>query len=430
MRHVLQMTLAGTIGLVSIFAVDILNLFYISLLGEQELTAAIGYASTVMFFTISLSIGFSIAATAVVSKALGAGDVIKAKSDAGSTLIFIVCINTLVAIILFPLLGPILSLLGANGRSHEAALDFLQIVTFAIPLMGFGMCCSGLLRASGDGRRAMYVTLGAGIAAAIFDPILILYLELGVRGAAISTALTRVTLVFSGLYGVWFVHKMIAMPNRQQIIRLIRPYLIIAIPAMLTQIAVPFSNAYMTAIMSAFGDGAVTGWTVIGRLVPLAFVAVFTLSAAVGPILGQNLGARLFERINATMWNSLLFAFVYTMIVWAALAIFRDEIIQLFGLTGEASDLVRFFCLIIGGTYLFQGGLFVANAAFNNLGYPFFSTFFNWGRATAGTIPFAWAGSYWGPNGALAGFGIGGILFGVTAVFVCFRVIKKLPAKL
>ncbi|GAI86008.1 unnamed protein product, partial [marine sediment metagenome] len=278
------MTMAGAIGLVSIFAVDVLNLFYISMLGEQELTAAVGYASTIMFFTVSISIGFTIAATAIVSKALGAGNFENAKTDAGATLIYIVAINTLTALILYPLIGPVLDLLGASGRTHAVALDFLQIVTFAIPLMGFGMCCSGLLRAKGDARRAMYVTLSAGIAAAIFDPILIIYMELGVRGAAIATTFTRVVLVFAGLYGVWAIHKMIAMPNRQQLIRLLRPYLMIAIPAMLTQVATPFSNGYMTAVMSDFGDGAVAGWTIIGRLVPLAFVAIFTLSAAVGPI--------------------------------------------------------------------------------------------------------------------------------------------------
>ena len=429
MRHVITMTMAGAVGLISIFAVDLLNLFYISLLGQQELTAAVGYASTIMFLTVSLSIGFTIAGTAIVSKTLGAGDGEKARYDAGATLVYIFFINCLSAILLFPLLGPILTLLGAVGRTHAVALDFMQIVTFAIPLMGIGMGCSGLLRARGDGKRAMYVTLSAGFVAALIDPLLIVYLDLGVRGAAISTVFTRVALCVSGLYGVLVIHKMIAVPNLRQLSALLRPYLIIAIPAMLTQIATPFSNAYMTSVMSEFGDGAVTGWTIIGRLVPLAFVAIFTMSAAVGPILGQNLGAKLFDRINSTMWDCLRFAFVYTLIVWALLAIFAGNIISLFGASEDAADLVRFFSLIIGGTYVFQGGLFVANAAFNNLGYPILSTVFNWGRATLGTIPFALVGSRWGPNGAMAGYGIGGILFGVGAIIVCFVVIRKLEEK-
>jgi Na+-driven multidrug efflux pump len=302
-------------------------------------------------------------------------------------------------------------------------------VAFSIPLLGVGMCCSGLLRATGDAKRAMFVTLSAGITAAIFDPIFIIYLDLGIRGAAITTFITRIVLTLIGLYGIVYVHKMIAIPSRSQLLKLIKPFLVIAIPAVLTQIATPFSNAYMTAMMSEFGDGAVAGWAIIGRLVPLAFVAIFTLSAAVGPILGQNLGAKRYDRINSTMWDSLKFALIYTLFTWSLLAIFADQIIFIFDATDEAASLVKFFSLVIGGTYLFQAGLFVANAAFNNLGYPLLATFFNWGRATLGTIPFAWVGSYWGPNGALAGFGIGGILFGVTAILVCFRVIRRLPEK-
>ena len=115
------------------------------------------------------------------------------------------------------------------------------------------------------------------------------------------------------------------------------------------------------------------------------------------------------------------------MIVWALLALSADQIILIFGAVDEAADLVKLFSILIGGTYLFQGGLFVANAAFNNLGYPLLSTLFNWGRATIGTIPFAWAGSFWGPNGALIGFGSGGVIFGIAAVLVCFGVIRRLP---
>ena len=429
LRHVITMTLAGAIGLVSVFAVDVLNLFYISTLGDQALTAAVGYASTIMFFTVSTSIGFTISATALVSKALGTGNLQDARIKAGSTLIYVVSLNGLFAIALYPLLPTILTLLGATGKSHEVALDFMQIVAFSIPLLGMGMCSSGLLRATGDAKRAMFVTLSAGITAAIFDPIFIIYLDLGIRGAAITTVITRIVLALIGLYGIGYVHKMLAIPCRSQLLKLIKPFRVIAIPAVLTQIATPFSNAYMTSVMSEFGDGAVAGWAIIGRLVPLAFVAIFTLSAAVGPILGQNLGAKRYDRISSTMWDSLKFALVYTLFTWSLLAIFADQIIFIFEAKNDAAALVKFFSLVIGGTYLFQAGLFVANAAFNNLGYPLLSTFFNWGRATLGTIPFAWAGSFWGPNGALAGFGIGGILFGVTAILVCFRVIRQLPEK-
>ena len=117
-----------------------------------------------------------------------------------------------------------MTLLGTNGKTHEVALDFMQIITFSIPLMGIGMCRSGLLRAIGDAKRAMWVTLSAGITAAIFDPVLIIYLDLGIRGAAITTFINRIVLALIGLYGIVYIHKMVAIPNRSKLLKLISPF--------------------------------------------------------------------------------------------------------------------------------------------------------------------------------------------------------------
>ena len=68
----------------------------------------------------------------------------------------------------------------------------------------------------------------------------------------------------------------------------------------------------------------------------------------------------------------------------------------------------------------------VANAAFNNLGAPLLATVFNWGRATIGTIPFAYAGAALaGAKGALLGQALGAICFGIAAVFWAYRLIAK-----
>ena len=51
---------------------DFVTLLYVSMLDDERLTAAVGYAWTIQFFTISVGIGFAIAATAMVSRSLGA----------------------------------------------------------------------------------------------------------------------------------------------------------------------------------------------------------------------------------------------------------------------------------------------------------------------------------------------------------------------
>ena len=87
MRHVVVMTLTSSAGLLALFFVDAINLFYISLLGVTELAAAIGFAGTIQFFMISVSIGLLIAGSANVSRAVGAGDDAGARRLATSSLL-------------------------------------------------------------------------------------------------------------------------------------------------------------------------------------------------------------------------------------------------------------------------------------------------------------------------------------------------------
>ncbi len=278
MRHVLVMSSTGAAGLLAIFFVDLANLFYISLLGQQELAAAVGYASSLMFFNISFSIGLTVAASALTGRAFGARDVRAAHRTGAASLIYTLIANVVLVALLFPFISPAMSALGATGRTHEIAVHFMQIVLPSTPMMALGMCAAGLLRARGDARRAMYVTLSSGLSAAIIDPLLIFGLDLGITGAAIAVVMVRFMFMAVGFHGTWIVHKMLEMPSRAVMLTTLRPFLAIAGPAVLTQIATPVGNAYVTSVIAGFGDDAVAGWAIIGRVTPLAFAAIFSLS--------------------------------------------------------------------------------------------------------------------------------------------------------
>lgn len=427
LRHVAVMTATGSLGLVAVFFVDALNLFYISLLGQRELAAAIGFAGTFQFFLISVSIGLAIATTAIVSRALGRGDRAGAASLAGAALAFTGLASAGLVALVFPFIDALVGMLGATGETRAIAVHFLRIVLPSMPLITLGMGASGILRATGDARRAMNVTLGAAAAAAVLDPLLIFGAGLGVTGAAISTVLSRTLLLAIGLWGAIAVHDLVALPSGRSLRATALPFFGIGLPAIATQLATPFGNAYVTAQIAAFGDDAVAGWAVIGRILPVAFGAIFALSGSVGPIVGQNVGAGRYDRVRATIRDSLRLTLVYVLVVWALLALFRAEIAALFGAAGEARALIVFFCLVAAGSFLFNGALFVANAAFNNLGYATYSTLFNWGRATLGVIPFVWVGAQlFGAIGVIAGWGLGAVVFGVAAVVTCLRLLARL----
>ncbi|WP_428032345.1 MATE family efflux transporter [Ancylobacter sp.] len=427
MRHVATMTAAGSIGLVAVFVVDLLNLFYISLLGEEELAAAIGYAGTVMFFTTSVGIGVMIGGSALVSRAIGGGRIDNGRRLSTSSLIYMALATGLMTAIMLPLLGPMLALLGATGRTLELARSFLLIVLPSTPLLGIGMAASGTLRGIGDARRSMWVTLSGGLATAVLDPVLILGLGLGVEGAAIATVIARVVMAAYGLNAVIRIHKLASRPSLAGFLADLGPLSAIAVPAILTNIATPVGNAYVTHALAPHGDASVAAWAVIGRLIPVAFGPLFALTGAIGPVIGQNVGAGRYDRVRQTVRDSLTLTVGYVLGVWLLLALARQPIAGVFGLSQEGVALVEFFCLYAAGAYVFFGALFVANAAFNNLGAPLLSTLFNWGRATLGTIPFVWLGGRWyGVEGVIAGQALGSVAFGVAALICAFAVVRRL----
>ena len=427
MRHVVVMTTTSSVGLVSVFFVDALNLFYISMLGQQELAAAIGYASTLLFFSIGISLGISIAASAMVAKALGAEDIDRARSLTASCLIYLTIASLCLVMFLLPARFWLLALLGAEGETLTKAAHFLLIVIPSIPLLSLGMCLGALLRSKGDARRSMFVTLGGAIAVFILDPIFIFALDLGLTGAAIATVLSRFVLVIIGLHGVHVVHRMIGKPRADIVWKQLAPFLKIALPSLATTLATPVGNAYVTAAMAEFGDDAVAGWAIVGRLIPVAFGVVFALSGAIGPILAQNYGAKSYERVMQGMRDALLFGIVFCCVVWLLLALARNQIVWLFGAEDAAADMIVVFCLFVAGSFIFAGAMFISNAAFNNLGRPIYATIFNWGRATLGTFPFVYWGKAWGAEGVLIGWGLGAIVFGVLSTIAALAMIKRLP---
>lgn len=434
MRHVIVMTLTGSVGLMAVFMVDLLNLFYIAQLGEQELAAAIGYAGTVLFFLTSFAIGLSIAGTALVSRALGAGDREKARRLATSSLIVMAVAMIVLSAAMLPVSGYLLASLGAAGRTLAIADRFLWMVVPATAFLGLGMMYSAILRAVGDAKRAMWVTLTGGVVTAILDPLFIFGFGLGVDGAAITSIISRCAMAYMGLRGVTLVHRLTARPVLADILGDIRPIAAIAVPAVLTNIATPVGNGIVTAMIARYGDGAVAGWAVLGRLVPVAFGAFFALSGSVGPIMGQNVGARQFSRVRQTLMDALVFLSLYGVAVWLVLLVLSPQVVKLFDATGTAAAVIAFFCVYASLGWAFNGAVFVGNAAFNNLGFPTYSTVLNWARATIGTVPFAMAGAWiagpdHGAQGVIAGQATGGILFGILSMVICFRVIDRMATR-
>jgi len=427
MRHVLVMTGTGTAGLIAIFIVDLISLLYISWLRDPSLTAGVGLATVVMFFTVSVNVGLMIPIGALVSRALGARRHDDARRLATSGSLLMAFIATAVSLILLPLLPAILRMLGASDSTFQVAYSFLWITLPTNVLMALGMALSTVLRAAGDAKRSMYATLSVAAVTVVLDPLLIFGLDLKANGAALTINIARVAYFYVAFRYVTRVHDLLTPVKLRSIVNDARSFFAIAVPAILTNIAAPASNAFFTSIMAQFGDQAIAASAIIDRVTPVAFAGLFALAGAIGPVLGQNWGAQRYDRMKQTLRDSLTFTIVYVGSVWLLLVLLRAPLTQAFNAQELTAELVQFFCLLSGFIWFFIGLVFVANASFNNLGYPLLSTFFNWGRATLGMIPFAYFGAQiGGPKGALLGIGAGSVAFGIAAIVTAFWTIRRL----
>lgn len=425
LNHITVMSMTASVGLMAIFLVDLVDMIFISMLGRDELAAAVGYAGAILFFTTSFGIGMSIAAGALVARALGEGDAQTAKRRAATALLYGVVIGAIFSAIVWIFVPQLAALLGASGETQTLATSYLRIILPSLPILIVGMVGGAILRAHGDARRAMMATIWGGVVNAVLDPILIFGLDLDLTGAALASVCARATIAALSIYPVLRYHGGLDRPKSADFRVDFAAIMTIALPAILTQFATPIGQAYVTRAMAEFGEDAVAGMAIVGRLIPVSFAVIFALSGAIGPIVGQNFGAGKLDRVRRAMRDGLVFVLCVTLGVSAILFLARAPIANLFNAEGLSRDLVYLFCGPLALAWFFNGVIFVTNASFNNLGHPFYSTWVNWGRQTLGTIPLVMLGAaFWGAPGVLIGQAAGGLIFAAIALGLSARVLN------
>ena len=425
-HHIITMSLTSAIGFVALFAVDLVDMLFISMLGVDELAAAIGFAGTILFMTTSISIGMAIAGGAMVAKSLGQNKPKLATQLLTPVLIVGLVFSVIFASLIYTNLHALTALIGAKGNTQELAVSYLEILIPSMPILLVGIVASAALRSHGAAQLSMTVTLVAGLVNIILDPIFIFTFNLGLDGAAWASVLSRISMA---MLAVWYIvrrYNGFARLSLRAMKQDLKPIAAIAVPAMLANVAAPIGGGYVIKVVSEFGESAVAGMAIIGRLTPIAFALIFAMSGAIGPIIGQNFGAAQHGRVKQAFNSSMLLIVAYVIPVVVVLYLLRGTIADLFDATGLARDLIYLFCGPLSLAWIFNGVIFIGNAAYNNLGHPFYSTSVNWGRNTLGIVPFVYFGAqYWGAEGVLIGQMAGGIVVAIVSFILAERLMKR-----
>ncbi|MEP4196621.1 MAG: MATE family efflux transporter [Aliishimia sp.] len=421
-RHIVTMSVTSAFGLLALFVVDLVDMIFISMLGVEELAAAVGFAGTILFMTTSISIGMGIAGGALIARALGEGKADRARELLTHVVVFGVICAVIVATAMFYNLDGLTGLIGATGETQALVISYLRILIPTMPILLIGIVTSAALRGHGAARLAMMVTLVAGIVNAVLDPIFIFTFDMGLEGAAWASVVSRFAMSTTAVWVLVRRYDGFSRLVPRAFLRDLKPITAIAFPAMLTNVATPVGAAFVTRAAAEFGGPAVAGMAIIGRLTPIAFALIFAMSGAIGPIIGQNFGAGQHARVREAYNRSLMLIVLYVVPVIGVMYLLRAPIADLFDAQGRTRDLVYLFCGPLSLAWVFNGVIFVGNAAYNNLGHPYYSTWINWARNTLGIMPFVYVGArVWGAEGVLIGQMAGGVVVAIVSYVLAQR---------
>ena len=422
-----NMTIPMIYGMVLLMTFNLVDTFFVSLLGTQPL-AAISFTFPVTFTVISLMIGLSIGTSAVIAKALGKGDKGSAKDSASAALYLAGIVVALLAVIGYIFVDETFLLLGASQELLPLIHQYIDIWFIGSVCLIGPMIGNAVLRASGDTKTPSIIMGSAGLVNAILDPIFIFGLgpvpAMGIQGAAIAT-------LISWLFGTFFVLYILLIKRQLIHARLIslkefiissRGILQIGLPAAGANMLTPASAAILTAICATFGESAVAAFGVGSRIESIACLVVLAMSMTLPPFISQNFGAGFMRRVEESYKTSVKFVMFWQVFIYVVLIVLAPFIANAFSTEDAVAEIIILFIWILPLGYGLQGVVILTNSSFNALHKPMVALVLSIIRLFVCYVPLAYLGSvFYG----LHGFFIGGLLGNLIMASISYRFFTK-----
>jgi putative MATE family efflux protein len=429
-----RMTIPMIYGLILLMTFNLVDTFFVGLLGTQPL-AAISFTFPITFTVISLMIGLGIGTSAVIAKFHGSADNESATNAATVALYLAGGIVVLISFLGFHFSDVIFRLIGAKEALLPMIHEYMDIwFVGSIGLIG-PMIGNAILRASGDTRTPSIVMGSAGLINAVLDPILIFGLgpipALGIQGAAIATLLSWLFGLSYILYILAFQRKLIHafVPALAIFIKSSKQILHIGLPAAGANMLTPIAAAIMTAIVATYGDFAVAAFGVGSRIESIASLIVLALSMTLPPFISQNFGAGKMARVEQGFIGSIKFVLLWQLVVYAILVFASPYISAAFSKEASVEQVITLFLWILPLGYGLQGVIILTNSSFNALHKPMIALLLSVVRLFICYVPLAYLGSiFFGLTGFFVGALIGNFVMANVSYQVFMRQFKQVEA--
>jgi putative MATE family efflux protein len=352
---------------------QLVDVIWAGRLGARSI-AGLGVAQSYVQTISSSRQGLDTAMRAMVSRAVGAGDVARANHVALQAFSLSGAFSLIVALIGVFLTEPMLHLIGLSSEVVAAGADYMRVQFIGMGAQNLRMMAGAALQASGDTFTPMRSTTLTRVLHIAMSPVFVfgwsIVPEMGLMGAAVANVLAHSAgayLNFAALFkGTSRLHLTFRgyHPDLPLLWRLIR----IGAPASVSAAERTFSQLILIGLVAPFGDTVLAAFSLTRRVETIAQMSASGLGNSAGVMVGQNLGAGKPERARKTLAWAVFYVLAINVVLVSAMLIFPHAFLSIFSGDAELLDEATKWLQIAAIGFFVQGLGMVFSQAYNTAG--------------------------------------------------------------
>ena len=297
---------------------------------------AIGAVTIVMpitFLISSLGMSIGIGGSSLVSRALGSDNQDKADLTYGNKISLTVILSLLFVFIGILFQKNILSLFGGKGDILPYAQAYFQIVLIGTPFLAWAMMANPLIRALGFPKYAMVTMIVPAILNVILDPLLIIYFDMGIEGAAWATSLSYLACALYTMYFLIFKNNELEFKFSNLIPKwhIVQEISSIGSVSLARQGVISILAIVLHNLLFQYGgEIAIAMYGIASRFMMFALFPVLGITQGFLPVAGYNYGAQLWDRVHESISLSIKYATIIAGVIFLMIMIFTAQVISIF----------------------------------------------------------------------------------------------------
>ena len=294
--------------------------------------AAVGSSNPIINLLVSFFMGIAIGAGVIISRYFGARNEAKLH-DAVHTSIALTIIAGLIMTVLGFIASPwILEMVGTPAKVMDNSVLYLQIYFLGIiGVMVYNMG-SGILRAIGDSKNPLYFLIISSLTNIVLDLLFVVVFKMGIAGAAWATLISQVlSAVLTMILLIRSKAEYRIIPKDIKIEKtMMKDIIRIGLPSGVQNAIVSFSNVIVQSNINSFGANAMAGCGAYTKIDGFAILPVMSFSMAMTTFVGQNMGAKKYDRVKQGAKTGVFMSCAVTGSIALILFLFAPNFLRVF----------------------------------------------------------------------------------------------------